>query len=67
MPIVKILIESGAINAGYLFIYNVTLLSGSQSLEFMAQVVSETYPLNKFINLNIFIVPLLLLCYRQPL
>ncbi|KAF8170786.1 hypothetical protein BJ912DRAFT_996551 [Pholiota molesta] len=28
-----------AINAAYLFIYNVTLLSGSQALEFMAQVV----------------------------
>ncbi|KAF8148701.1 hypothetical protein B0H34DRAFT_668413 [Crassisporium funariophilum] len=40
MPIVKILVESGAINAGYLFIYNVTLLTGSQSLEFMAQVAT---------------------------
>ncbi|KAF9559578.1 hypothetical protein CPC08DRAFT_666314, partial [Agrocybe pediades] len=40
MPIVKILVESGAINAAYLFIYNVTLLSGSQSLEFMAQVAT---------------------------
>jgi len=40
MPIVKILIESGAINAAYLFIYNVTLLSGSQALEFMAQVAT---------------------------
>jgi len=40
MPIVKILVESGAINAAYLFIYNVTLLSGSQALEFMAQVAT---------------------------
>ncbi|KAF9472744.1 hypothetical protein BDN70DRAFT_886614 [Pholiota conissans] len=40
MPIVKILIESGAINAAYLFVYNVTLLSGSQALEFMAQVAT---------------------------
>ena len=39
MPIVKILIESGAINAAYLFVYNVSLLSGSEALEFMAQVV----------------------------
>ncbi len=44
MPIVKILIESGAINAAYLFIYNVTLLSGSQALEFMAQVVRALAP-----------------------
>lgn len=39
MPVVKILLESGAINAAYLLIYNVTLLSGSQSLEIMASVV----------------------------
>ncbi|KAF5316010.1 hypothetical protein D9619_006923 [Psilocybe cf. subviscida] len=40
MPIVKILIESGAINAAYLFVYNVSLLSGSEALEFMAQVAT---------------------------
>ncbi|KAF5327231.1 hypothetical protein D9619_004915 [Psilocybe cf. subviscida] len=40
MPIVKILIESGALNAAYLLIYSVTLLSGTEAMELMAQVAT---------------------------
>lgn len=39
MPIVKILIESGALNAADLLIYSVALLSGTEAMELMAQVM----------------------------
>ncbi|KAF8589743.1 hypothetical protein K439DRAFT_1404748 [Ramaria rubella] len=40
MPIFRIIIESGAMNAAYLFVYNLMVLIGSEALEFMASVAS---------------------------
>lgn len=38
-PIVRIILESGIINAAYLFAYVMTLAFGSQGLEIMSEMV----------------------------
>jgi len=40
IPIVRIVIESGAINTAYLLAYTITLQSGSRAIEIMASIVS---------------------------
>ena len=40
LPIVRIILESGIINAAYLFVYVMTLNFGSQGLEIMSEMVS---------------------------
>lgn len=40
MPVVKIILESGVINAAYLLTYTVLLAIGSEAVEIMACIVS---------------------------
>ena len=39
MPVVRIVLESGLINAAFLFAFVMTLASGSSSLETMSEMV----------------------------
>ena len=42
-PIVRIVLESGVLNAAYLFVYVMTLNFGSQGLEIMSEMVRSLF------------------------
>ena len=39
VPVLRIVVESGAMNAAYLFVYTMTLVTGTEALETMAEMV----------------------------
>lgn len=41
MPVLKIVLESGALNAAYLFAYTMTIVNGTEGLETMAELVND--------------------------
>ena len=45
-PIVRIILESGILNAAYLFAYVMTLNFGSQGLEIMSEMVRDYFCLS---------------------
>lgn len=43
IPIIRIVIESGALNATFLLIYTITLVTGTEALETVAEMVCPLY------------------------